>query len=141
MFFEDPNEIIVPDVSQGTIDRISWTADGSILSISDTNGSLFSYTMRCAQSQSNPSSGLMRIASGPAAAFMRLISEPISFQRVFSALIVAGIAVLYLTAHVMDAKPMAFMHAVFGVSEGFELIGRFCLNSQFMVNKISWTCF
>ena len=59
----------------------------------------------------------MRIASGPAAAFMQLISEPISFQRIFLTLMAAGIAVLYLTAHVMDAEPVAFMHAVFGVSE------------------------
>ena len=117
MFCEDLHEIIVPDFSQGMLDRISWTADGSVLSISDKNGSLFSYAMRCVENQSKPSLSLMSIATGPAAAVMRLMSEPISFQRIVFTLIVAGVVVLCMTAHGMETQPGTFIRAVLGLSQ------------------------
>ena len=117
LFCEDLHEIIIPDISQGILDRIRWTADGSVLSISDKNGSLFSYGMRCVESQSESSSSLISIATGPAAAIIRLMSEPISFHRTVFTLIVAGIVVLCMTAHGMETQPGTFVRAIFGLSE------------------------
>ena len=117
MFCENLYEIIVPDLTQGMLDRISWTADGSVLTISDKNGSLFSYAMRCVENPNQPSASLMSIATGPVAAALQLMSEPISFQRIVFTLLVAGVIVLCMTAHGMETHPETFMRAVLGLSE------------------------
>ena len=121
VFCEDLNELVVPDVSQGTLDRISFTKDGSVLTISDKSGSLFSYALHSFEDQAEETSGLMGIATGPVALMMKQMSEPISLSRMAFTLFLAGVFVTCLTAYGMESQTGTFVKALLGMTQVLQI--------------------
>lgn len=97
----------IPDQAQGNVDGVAWSGDGSVVSVSEANGTIYNYHLT-ASTNAVPFKN---------SAVLMFLMRPVGAGQLICTMLAATFLVMFITARALDASLGQFAAAVLGTGD------------------------